>query len=218
MISSLGIFDSVQVITRDELQLLSGLIVMPDEDVSHAVAERYLSDRVVTFDSSWKLRWDLDAATHHIEPEGVVMVSEDALDQLIMNVATRAAARSPDWWRQVGGVLARDGEVLFTAYNTHKPSDQSAYAYGDPRSNFGPGQNIDMSLALHAEVGLITHAAREGVSTKGCDLYVTTFPCPPCANAVANSGIKRLFYRDGYSLVAGADSLRNEGVEIIRVR
>ena len=52
---------------------------------------------------------------------------------------------------------------------------------------------------------------------EGCDLYVTTFPCPPCAHISAFTGIKHLFYMDGYSLVAGAEVLQAKDVEIIRV-
>ena len=134
-----------------------------------------------------------------------------------MDSAASAAERSPDWWRQVGAVLARDGKIILTAYNTHLPSEQMAYVCGDPRSNFNAGEHIDASLAIHAEIAILAEAARRGIITEGCDLYVTTFPCPPCANAWANAGIKRLFYRGGYSLVAGAEALRSRGVELFTV-
>jgi dCMP deaminase len=106
---------------------------------------------------------------------------------------------------------------LLGAFNQHVPSEQSAYLYGDPRSNFEAGQCIDMSGALHAEAGLIAEAARRGISTEGCDLFVTVFPCPPCAFLWAYSGIKHLYYVDGYSLIAGAETLQAKDVEIIRV-
>ncbi len=218
MIMALGIFRSVSIVERDELGWFAGRhVVMPDEDVAHAVAERYLAHSAVTFDGSWKLRWDWKSSHHHKIPEDEMRISEAELDRAFMSAAFAAAERSPDWWRQVGGVLARDGEMLLAAHNTHCPSDQAAYVCGDPRSSFDAGERIDATLALHAEIGLITEAARRGISTYGCDMYVTTFPCPPCANAIANSGIKRLFYRDGYSLIAGADSLRARDVELVRV-
>jgi dCMP deaminase len=218
MVRSLGIFSDVRVVSVADLSDLAGrCIVMPDEDVAHAVAERHLPGANITYDGSWKLRWDLNAALHHRKPEGEVLISTEEMDRALMAQAADAASRSPDWWRQVGGLLARDGEVLLVGYNDHMPSDQTAYVLGDPRSNFNAGEHIDLSLALHAEIAIITAAAERGLSTKDCDLYVTTFPCPPCAYAVANSGIKRIYYRDGYSLVAGADSLRANGVEMFRV-
>jgi dCMP deaminase len=218
MVSSLGIFTDVRVIGKDDLESLVGReVIMPDEDVAHALAEKYLDGASISYDGEWKLRYDLNATLHHRPPEGNVPVSNDELDRLLLEKASDAASRSPDWWRQVGALLARNGEPLLVAYNAHLPSDQTAYVLGDPRSNFNAGEHIDRSLALHAEMAIVTAAAEQGLSTKGCDLYVTTFPCPPCANAVSNTGIKRLFYREGYSLVAGADTLRSRGIEIIRV-
>ena len=137
--------------------------------------------------------------------------------QMIMGKALVLADKSPDWWRQVATLLVREGDIVLGAYNRHMPSDQAAYILGDPRSNFEAGEHIDMSLALHSEVGVLVAAGRERICYKDFDMFVTTFPCPPCAYAIAESGIRRLFYRDGYSLIAGADSIRAKGIEIIRV-
>lgn len=220
MIEALGIFVSVRVLTSaDLLDLQYSQIIMPDEDVSHAFAKEYFADALIIFDSRWRLRWDWGSSTNQTRrPEGERIVSTDDLDRELMRCAFREASRSPDWWRQIGALLVKDGVVVLTAFNQHVPSEQSAYLYGDPRSNFEPGQSIDVSGALHAEAGIVAEAARRGISMEGCDLYVTTFPCPPCAHLVAFSGIKRLFYADGYSLVAGAEVLQSKEVEIIRVQ
>jgi dCMP deaminase len=219
MIEALDIFAGVSVLTQENLAeaLKFTTLVMPDEDIAHAFAETHLAGRDVTFDGTWRLRWDWNTSTYHRRPECETTISKSDFDRALMGEAGRQAERSPDWWRQIGALLVRDGEVLLASYNQHFPSEQTAYLLGDPRSNFEPGQCIDSSLALHAEVGLFTEAAKRGICTADCDLYVTTFPCPPCANAAANAGIKRLYYRDGYSLVAGAEALLSRGVRIIRV-
>lgn len=216
MIHALGFVKEVRILHPQDIASLPDSIVMPDEDVSHSVAERYLADRAVDFDASWKLRWHWDAVHQHHPPE-TGTVSREERDRALMQRAKNEAQRSPDWWRQIGALLAKEGEPLLVAYNTHLPSEQSAYVYGDPRSNFGPGERIDATLSLHAEAGLIAEAARRGISTAGCDVYVTTFPCPPCANILAKAGIQRLYFSEGYSLVAGAESLTQNGVDIIRV-
>ena len=217
MVQALGILREVRLLEPTMLDNLAGLsIVMPDEDVSRAFAQTHLAGADVTFDGSWRLRFDWGAVTANKTPDGDV-ISHAKLDQELMREATNQATRSPDWWRQVGAVLARAGLPLITAYNTHFPSEQSSYLEGDPRSNFGPGERIEVSAALHAEIAVLTEAARRGIATEGCDLYVTTFPCPPCAYAVANSGVKRLFYETGYSLLAGAEALTSRGVALIRV-
>lgn len=44
----------------------------------------------------------------------------------------------------------------------------------------------------HAERNAIYHAARHGVSLKGCSMYVTMFPCADCARGLIQSGITKL--------------------------
>lgn len=218
MIQSLGIFTDVRILSFANIEGVRQMpIVMPDEDVSHALAKSHFAGASITYDGSWRLRWDWGSVQKSRRPEGERRVSIDALNRTFMKRALDVAHCSPDWWRQIGALLVKDGEILLTAFNRHVPSEQSAYLYGDPRSNFEAGQCIDVSGALHAEMGILTEAARRGISMEWCDLYSTTFPCPPCAYACAFTGIRRLFYADGYSLVAGAEVLESKGVEIIRV-
>jgi dCMP deaminase len=72
-------------------------------------------------------------------------------------------------------------------------------------------------MAEHAERHLMGHAARKGIALEGADLYVTTFPCPGCAHQIVTAGIRRIFYRDGYSLVEASETLKHHGIEVIRV-
>lgn len=45
----------------------------------------------------------------------------------------------------------------------------------------------------HAERNAIFHAARHGVTLKGCSMYVTMFPCSDCARGIIQSGIIKLY-------------------------
>jgi len=218
MIQALGILPDVRILSHETLPELRSFdsIIMPDEDVMHAWRRSYGEDLSIIHDDRWRLRWDWSASTKPSAPEQGT-ISYDELDRALIGEARKAAAKSPDWWRQVGAVLARDGVMVLSAFNRHVPHEQTAYLEGDPRSSFEPGERIDVSTALHGEVAIIAEAARCGIATSGCDLFVTTFPCPPCAAAVAASGIRRLYFADGYSLINGADALRANGIEIIRV-
>lgn len=219
MIQALGIFSAVRILTPSTVSDLHSYreLVFPEEQVSRAWASAYLPNIPVSFDGTWRLRWDWHASSKGSLPDDLAEVTTTVLDTTMMSFATKEAQKSSDWWRQVGAVVAHDGIVLLAAHNQHLPSEQTAYLEGDPRSSFSPGVSIDVSVALHAEIAILAEAARRGISLEGCDLYVTTFPCPPCANAVAQSGIRRLFFREGYSLVAGADALRSRNVTLIRV-
>ena len=51
---------------------------------------------------------------------------------------------------------------------------------------------------IHAEIYAITEAARNGLSTDGCTMYMTCgLPCCDCAKAIINAGIKRIYCVDG---------------------
>jgi dCMP deaminase len=44
----------------------------------------------------------------------------------------------------------------------------------------------------HAERNAVFNAARLGVSTKGCTMYLMWFPCADCARSIIQAGIKKL--------------------------
>jgi dCMP deaminase len=219
MIQALNIFSDVRILTKENIHELETVaeIVMPDEEVSHTLAETYFKGKGIHFDNAWRLRWHWDSVTKKNLMEDSAQISQDDFVKSVMSRAQEVAQQSSDWWRQVGAVLVKEGEIKLVAFNKHFPSEQSPYLYGDPRSNFEAGKQIEVSSALHAEIGILSAAARAGISTDGTDLYVTTFPCPPCAYACANSGIKRLFYAEGYSLLEGGEVLKSRGVELFRV-
>lgn len=192
------------------------LIVMPDEDISRDFAGRFLFGVNVLFDRVF-LRWHKG----NIKNEDLVIpdkqISRQIFDRGIMGLAQSASLRSSDFWRQVGAVLVVDNQVRLVGYNRHVPSAHEPYAFGDPRGMFSRGVEIELSTALHAEAAVLTQALKEGICTQHADLYITTFPCPTCAKLIAYSGIKRLYFASGYTVLNGQEVLNSQGVELIRV-
>ncbi|URG13178.1 dCMP deaminase [Escherichia phage vB_EcoM_CE1] len=72
---------------------------------------------------------------------------------------------------------------------------------------------------IHAELNAILFAARNGSSIEGATMYVTLSPCPDCAKAIAQSGIKKLVYCETYdkNKPGWDDILRNAGIEVFNV-
>jgi cytidine deaminase len=56
----------------------------------------------------------------------------------------------------------------------------------------------EFGRAVHAEMGVITDAARRGVALRGATLFGTTFPCHNCAKHIVASGVRRLVYIEPY--------------------
>jgi deoxycytidylate deaminase len=72
---------------------------------------------------------------------------------------------------------------------------------------------IDYVRAVHAEMAVITDAARNGVELRGTTLYSTTFPCHDCAKHIVAAGLRQVVYLAPYpkSLVA---ELYDDSIEI----
>lgn len=192
-------------------------IIMPDEDECHELAEKYLANCHIIFDSVF-LRWDKSKSLAQKQVAYSRVVSFEGLAANMLSLAAEEAKKATNWWRQVGTVIARDGEVLLVAYNRQVPSPRIAYYEGDARSFFKKGLHIELTTDFHAEARLISEAAKRGVSLEGTDLYITTFPCPFCAKLVAFSGIKRCYFSSGYAMLDGQRILEDQGVEIIYVK
>lgn len=210
-LKALNLGQSVRVAEIEDLKKLSldQEILLPDEMISRGVAEEFLTDHQVKFETIF-LRWDGVKATQ-AQPVAV----ESSTD--FMTLARLAAGKSADWWRQVGAVIVKNGSVILTAHNVHLPSEQQPYIDGDPRADFHQGDHIELSTALHAEASLIAQAAKQGLSLAETSLYVTTFPCPNCAKLIVASGIKELFFTEGYSVLDGQRVLETAGVMLIKV-
>lgn len=216
-IQALRMFDRVEILSLSNVTELKGqTLVFPDDDVSHEIAEAHFAGEEKEFRSVF-LRWDKhnSVAEKPVVPDE--MITKDELHRRLVAAALQESEKSSDNWRHVGALVAKNGEVLILAHNRHVPSEHMPYLDGDPRNNFRRGVNIELSTALHAEAGLIAEAARRGVSLEGTDMYVTTFPCPPCAKLIAYSGVTTLYCSGGHSVLDGESILKERGVRIVFV-
>jgi dCMP deaminase len=217
-IAAWGICSEVDVLdveSAERLALESPSIVLPAEDVSYRVVERFFARCEVRYDTVF-LRWDKTRTTALAEPSAPPAGEGDEAFAEIAAAAEEQAQTSADWWRHVGAAIRFADGSIEAAVNEHLPHPQSPYAVGDPRANFYKGVALELSTAAHAEARLIASAARHGVSTEGATMYVTDFPCPPCAKLIAGAGITRLYFREGYAVLDGQDVMEAAGVEILR--
>lgn len=213
------ISSSVDVLDKEaarDLAATAPLITMPDEDISHRVADRYFTRCPVQYDTVF-LRWDKNKTVQLLRPSPAREVREDEALADLIHLAEGAAEQGIDWWRRVGAAMRLTDGSLAVATNNHEPHHLSAYAVGDPRSNFYKGVHLELTTSTHAEARLIAEAAREGRATQGAVIYVTDFPCPPCAKLIAAAGVARVYFRDGYAVLDGQDVLVSAGIELLRV-
>lgn len=130
----------------------------------------------------------------------------------LMGFARHAATKSKDS-TQVGAVLVGpDREVRLTAYNG-PPKGVVDYASRRER----PTKYL---FAAHAEANLIAFAAREGIRTAGCVVFVTHHPCSACARTLIQAGVQSVVVGAGTTSMppeefeAAAVMFREAGVDV----
>jgi len=214
LVESLSLFKSVQILDLSSLERLRGAnIITAKEGVVQRLIEKHFKGEAVVFDTVF-LRWDEESVATQ-EPINHDKISTDIFDREMIALASKEGAKTSDWWRKVGAVVVKDGEIIITAHNTHVPSEHSPYVHGDIRDFIEPGKHSDTSSALHSEKCVITEAARKVL--EGTSIYLTVFPCPDCAKIIAYSGIKKCYFSSGHASFDGEKILKQQGVELIFV-
>jgi len=110
----------------------------------------------------------------------------DKWDERFVALAEHIAGWSKDPSMGVGCVVVGpDREIRSTGYN------------GFPRGIADTSERLEdrelkYPIIVHAEMNAIMHAARIGVSLKGCTSYATWPPCTRCACALIQAGIRRV--------------------------
>jgi dCMP deaminase len=103
-------------------------------------------------------------------------------------VAEAMEAMSRDLSTKVGAVaLDDDLNVLSTGYN------------GMPRKVFETEERkvapLKYKFTCHAEMNLVSQAARKGVSLQGSTVLITTLhPCTTCSGLLIQAGVKRIIF------------------------
>ena len=130
----------------------------------------------------------------------------------LMGFAKHAALKSKDS-TQVGAVLVGpEKEVRLTAYNGPPRGVEDR-----PERRERPAKYL---YASHAEANLIAFAAREGIRTAGCTVYVTHHPCSSCARTLIQAGVTRVAIGCGSTsmpeeeFTAAAEMFREAGVQV----
>lgn len=213
-------FQTIEILTPatvPDLQKIDATLIFSNDVLSRHLTRTYFAENDVKLADVF-LMWDENSSLKKNEIQEYSTISSKEFDQKMMELAKKESTRSDDWWRHVGGVIFKEKSVLLPTHNQHVPTEYQAYYEGDPRANFHKGEHLKVSTAIHVEAYLIAQAAKLGISLEGTDLYVTTFPCPVCAKQVAYSGIKRVFFHGGYSVLDGERILKDNGVELIQVK
>ena len=133
-------------------------------------------------------------------------------NEYLYGFAAHAALKSKDTTQVGAALVGPDKEVRLCAYN------------GPPRGVRDLPDRRDRPrkylFASHAEQNLIAFAAREGIRTSGCSVFVTHYCCAACARTLIQAGIARVICGPGTTsmpeeeFAAAAAMFREAGVKV----
>lgn len=142
-------------------------------------------------------------------------------DNYFFSMCKAVAENSSCLSRHIGAVLVRDKSIVSTGYNgpprgvmmcdkrwqvdeamaekagwTVDAIPDSVYGMCPryvPEMGFHSGQGLEWCVAGHAERNALINAARAGIKTKNCKLYMDCgVPCTPCLVEIINSGVEEI--------------------------
>jgi len=141
-------------------------------------------------------------------------------DEVFMEIAYTWAKRATCLRRQVGAVIAKDGQQLTAGYNgAPRGVPHCAEVGGCLREKLGipSGQRAEICRGTHAEQNAITQAAKFGINIEGGVLYCNTFPCVICTKMILNAGITKVIYDSDYNDPLSKEILGQQtGLEVVR--
>ena len=126
-----------------------------------------------------------------------------------LNCAEVFAYRSTCLKRKYGAVIVKDDAVISTGYNGSPRGFENCCEIGFcPRmeKNMHQGEGYGICRAVHAEMNALLNCSRQ--QTIGADLYLAGHnpgentvhrakPCPLCARAIIQAGIRNVYLRVG---------------------
>ena len=148
-----------------------------------------------------------------------IRVGPEGWHRRFLELAEHISSWSKDPSTKVGCVIVGpDREVRSTGFNGFP----RGIADTSERLNNRP---LKYKLVVHGEMNAILHAARIGVSLKGCVAYTTLPSCSGCSIALVQAGIRETVHPDGLDIPdrwqedfdLGADILSEGGVTIRKV-
>ena len=79
------------------------------------------------------------------------------------------------------------------------------------------GEKREVCRAICAEQVALTEAARNGISTDGATIYVTTYPCYICSKMLVSAGINEIIYDNDYPDELSKQFLEEAGIDVRKI-
>lgn len=131
------------------------------------------------------------------------------LKKAYMDIAERFSQVSECARLKVGAIIVKNGSILAHGWNG-TPSGFKTNVCELEDGTTSP-------FVLHAEQNVLVKMAKSTESIEGSELFCTHSPCPECSKLLAQSGVKKVYYKHSYRITEGIDVLKELGVDVEQV-
>jgi len=122
---------------------------------------------------------------------------------LFMDIAERTAIESNCVKYKVGAVVVKDNRIILQGYNGTisgflNCSDKFKDLDLSNEENRELHHKWSMAFEVHAEMNVISYAAKKGISLENTTLFCTHSPCNNCLKHLIQSGVTNIIYKYDY--------------------
>lgn len=143
---------------------------------------------------------------------GAVFVSPEGIMSIGINGLPPGGDNECEYkeWCDAGGILSSEEIVAGWPYEgTYKDAAGNEIA--------GRYRLVTKDEVSHGEENLWAKIMRQGLSTKGGQVFLTMSPCLPCAKIMVVAGITHVYYIEEYRDTGGIEWLLHNGIKITSV-
>jgi len=122
---------------------------------------------------------------------------------LFMDIAERTAIESNCVKYKVGAVIVKDNRIILQGYNgTISGFLNCSEKFKDLDLSSEENRELhhkwSMAFEVHAEMNVISYAAKKGISLENTTLFCTHSPCNNCLKHLIQSGVTNIIYKYDY--------------------
>jgi len=120
---------------------------------------------------------------------------------------------------RVASLIVKDGRIISTGWNGVPSGKTHCIDFFHKQDvikdiiGYSDHHKFSEKNEIHAEQNAIGFAARNGLSAKDSDLYISVSPCVYCAKLIWAAGIKNVYYAEEYDRsIAGIEFLKENNI------
>jgi len=120
----------------------------------------------------------------------------------------------------IAAMLVKNNKILVKHTNDwHKEANCEKIGCIRNIRHIPSGTKREICYGMCAEQWCLSLAAKKGIKTKGATCYITKHPCRVCESLLAEAGIKRIVYQEGYpDALPNFDLLRRKKIKLEKAK